>query len=119
MRVSVLRGSKTLRRYKARSRRAALFPDVPTLQQAIPRIKQELEARVRALIEQLDTPGRAGGNIFIIYLKNAEASRVASRLRRHGMHAQVLQECGVVGAAAQVAHRNIVACRRQRRPTPP
>lgn len=37
--------------------------------------------RVRALIEQLDTPGRAGGNIFIIYLKNAEATRVAQTLR--------------------------------------
>jgi general secretion pathway protein D len=38
-------------------------------------------ARARALIEQLDTPGRAGGNIFIIYLKNAEATRVAQTLR--------------------------------------
>jgi general secretion pathway protein D len=38
-------------------------------------------ARVRTLIEQLDTPGRAGGNIFIIYLKNAEAIRVAQTLR--------------------------------------
>jgi general secretion pathway protein D len=38
-------------------------------------------ARVRALIEQLDTPGRAGGNIFIIYLKNADALRVAQTLR--------------------------------------
>ena len=38
-------------------------------------------ARVRSLIEQLDTPGRAGGNIFIIYLKNAEALRVAQTLR--------------------------------------
>jgi general secretion pathway protein D len=37
--------------------------------------------RVRSLIEQLDTPGRAGGNIFIIYLKNAEAIRVAYTLR--------------------------------------
>ncbi len=38
-------------------------------------------ARVRQLIEQLDTPGRAGGNIYIIYLKNAEATRVAQTLR--------------------------------------
>ncbi len=38
-------------------------------------------AQVRQLIEQLDTPGRAGGNIFIIYLKNAEAWRVAQTLR--------------------------------------
>jgi len=38
-------------------------------------------ARTRQLIEQLDTPGRAGGNIFIIYLKNADATRVALTLR--------------------------------------
>lgn len=38
-------------------------------------------ARVRALIEKLDTPGRAGGNISIIYLKNADAVRVARTLR--------------------------------------
>ncbi len=38
-------------------------------------------ARARALIEQLDTPGRVGGNIFIIYLRNADATRVAQTLR--------------------------------------
>jgi general secretion pathway protein D len=37
--------------------------------------------QIRQLIEQLDTPGRPGGNIFIIYLKNAEAWRVAQTLR--------------------------------------
>ncbi len=37
--------------------------------------------RARALIEQLDTAGRAGGNIFIVYLRNAEAARVAQNLR--------------------------------------
>jgi len=38
-------------------------------------------ARARSLIEQLDSPGRPGGNIFIIYLRNAEAVRVAQTLR--------------------------------------
>ena len=38
-------------------------------------------ARLRQLIEQLDTPGRSGGNMFIVYLRNAEASRVAQTLR--------------------------------------
>ncbi|MEO8754198.1 MAG: type II secretion system secretin GspD [Casimicrobiaceae bacterium] len=38
-------------------------------------------ARVKALIEQLDTPGRPGGNMFVVYLKNAEAVRVAQTLR--------------------------------------
>jgi general secretion pathway protein D len=37
--------------------------------------------RVKALIEQLDTPGRPGGNMYIVYLKNADASRVAQTLR--------------------------------------
>lgn len=38
-------------------------------------------ARVKSLIEQLDTPGRPGGNMFIVYLKNADAARVAQTLR--------------------------------------
>ncbi|MCC6378288.1 MAG: type II secretion system secretin GspD [Burkholderiales bacterium] len=38
-------------------------------------------ARARQLIEQLDTPGRPGGNMFIVYLKNAEAARVVQTLR--------------------------------------
>ena len=38
-------------------------------------------ARVRQLIGDLDTPGRPGGNMFIVYLKNAEAVRVAQTLR--------------------------------------
>jgi general secretion pathway protein D len=37
--------------------------------------------RMRQLIEQLDTPQRAGGNIFIVYLKNADALRIAETLR--------------------------------------
>ena len=38
-------------------------------------------ARIRQLIADLDTPGRPGGNMFIVYLKNAEAARVAQTLR--------------------------------------
>ena len=37
--------------------------------------------RVRALIERLDAPGSAPGNIHIIYLRNAEASKLAQTLR--------------------------------------
>ena len=63
-------------------------------------------ARVRQLIEQLDTPGRAGGNIFIIYLKNAEAARVAQTLR------SLLSGGGdVVRAGRRLAR----PCRRRRR----
>jgi general secretion pathway protein D len=38
-------------------------------------------ARARALVSELDTPGRAGGNMFVVYLKNAEAVKVAQTLR--------------------------------------
>jgi general secretion pathway protein D len=38
-------------------------------------------ARVRQLIEQLDTPQRVGSNVFIVYLRNADAARVAETLR--------------------------------------
>ena len=38
-------------------------------------------ARVRALVEQLDVPTGASGNIHVVYLKNAEAVRVAQTLR--------------------------------------
>jgi general secretion pathway protein D len=38
-------------------------------------------ARVRQLIEQLDTPSRTGANVFIVYLRNAEAVQVAETLR--------------------------------------
>ncbi|MDR0250563.1 MAG: type II secretion system secretin GspD [Burkholderiales bacterium] len=37
--------------------------------------------RVREFIEKLDVPGRAEGNIFIIYLKNADAQSVAQTLQ--------------------------------------
>jgi general secretion pathway protein D len=38
-------------------------------------------ARIKAMIEQLDTPQRAGGNMFVVYLRNADAARVAQTLR--------------------------------------
>jgi general secretion pathway protein D len=37
--------------------------------------------RVKQLIEQLDTPTRPGSNVYVVYLKNAEAGRVADALR--------------------------------------
>mgnify|MGYP000380225183 CR=1 FL=1 len=38
-------------------------------------------ARVRALVAKLDTPGDAGGNIHVVYLRNAEAVKLAETLR--------------------------------------
>lgn len=40
-----------------------------------------LVARVRTLVTQIDTPTAASGNIHVVYLKNAEAAKVADTLR--------------------------------------
>lgn len=37
--------------------------------------------RIRRLVEQLDQPTAAGGNIHVVYLRNADATRVAQTLR--------------------------------------
>jgi general secretion pathway protein D len=62
-------------------------------------------ARVRQLIEQLDTPGRPGGNMFIVYLKNADAARVAQTLR--GMLTGA--DSGALPAGAPAAQPQTVA----------
>jgi general secretion pathway protein D len=38
-------------------------------------------ARVRSLVSTIDSPNRAGGNIHVVYLKNADAMKVAETLR--------------------------------------
>jgi len=57
-------------------------------------------ARVRQLIEQLDTPARIGGNVFIVYLKNADATHVAETLR--GLYGG--ERAGAPGAAAAATY---------------
>lgn len=38
-------------------------------------------ARVKSLVATLDQPSQAGGNVHVVYLRNAEASKVAQTLR--------------------------------------
>jgi general secretion pathway protein D len=40
-----------------------------------------LVTRLRALVAQIDTPTAANGNINVVYLKNAEATKIAETLR--------------------------------------
>jgi general secretion pathway protein D len=54
-------------------------------------------ASVRQMIEQLDTPQREGGNVHIVYLKNADATEVAHTLR--GLYGGD-QRTGTASAAA-------------------
>lgn len=43
--------------------------------------KQSLITRAAALIEQLDVPTNAGSSIHVVYLKNADSTKLASTLR--------------------------------------
>jgi len=54
--------------------------------------------RTRHLIEQLDTPQRAGSNVFIVYLRNADATRVAETLR--GLYGGATSDRGLPASAA-------------------
>jgi general secretion pathway protein D len=56
-----------------------------------------LVSRVRALIAQVDTPSAANGGINVVYLKNAEAVKVAETLR--GLLAGGTTSASVGGAA--------------------
>ncbi|MEO7404098.1 MAG: type II secretion system secretin GspD, partial [Burkholderiales bacterium] len=40
-----------------------------------------LAGRIRTIVTTLDTPGTVAGNIHVVYLKNAEAAKVAEALR--------------------------------------
>jgi general secretion pathway protein D len=67
-------------------------------------------ARVRQLIEQLDTPARTGGNVFIVYLKNAEAAQVAETLRGlYGGERAMAPGGGPAAAGAPAAFPTAVA----------
>ena len=61
--------------------RVSLVPDPRSNSILVRADNPARSARVRQLIEQLDTPSRIGGNVFIVYLKNAEAAQVAETLR--------------------------------------
>ena len=63
------------------SQRVLIIPD-PRSNSILLRSENPLRiARVRTLIEQLDTPTSKTGNVHILYLKNADATKVAQTLR--------------------------------------
>ena len=63
--------------------RARVFvaPDVRTNSVIVRSDNPARIARVRAMVRELDVPTGASGNIHVVYLKNAEAARVAETLR--------------------------------------
>jgi general secretion pathway protein D len=61
--------------------RFVIIPDARTNSIVVRSENPERIARVQSLARQLDVPTGAAGNIHVIYLKNAEATRVAQTLR--------------------------------------
>ena len=61
--------------------RVVIVPDARTNSVIVRSENPERIARVQGIVRQLDVPTGAAGNIHVIYLKNAEATRVAQTLR--------------------------------------
>ncbi|UXY14416.1 type II secretion system secretin GspD [Chitiniphilus purpureus] len=62
-------------------RRSAVVPDIRS-NALLVRSETAVHAQqIRRLVETLDQPGAAGGNIQVIYLKNAEATKLAATLK--------------------------------------
>ncbi|MGE5617208.1 MAG: type II secretion system secretin GspD, partial [Bacillota bacterium] len=61
--------------------KAAIAVDSRTNSLIVRADNAQLMARVRALVEGLDSPGAGNGNIYVVFLRNAEAARIAETLR--------------------------------------
>lgn len=61
--------------------RVSVTPDVRTNSVIVRSDNPARVARVLGMVQQLDIPTSAAGNIHVVYLKNAEAVRVAQTLR--------------------------------------
>ena len=58
-----------------------IVPDARTNSLIVRSASPELLFRVRSLVAMLDTPTSASGSIHVVYMKNADATRVAETLR--------------------------------------
>jgi general secretion pathway protein D len=67
-----------------------------------------LITRVKSLAASLDTPGAGAGNIHVVYLRNAEAAKIAETLRAllSGAEAGRPAQASVATAAAQTGQPN-------------
>ena len=61
--------------------RAAIAVDTRTNSLLVRAENAELMARIKSLALSLDSPGAGTGNIYVVYLRNAEAARIAETLR--------------------------------------
>jgi general secretion pathway protein D len=61
--------------------KAAVAVDTRTNSLIVRADSPQLMARIKTLTLGLDTPGAGGGNIYTVFLRNADASRIAETLR--------------------------------------
>jgi general secretion pathway protein D len=61
--------------------KAAIAVDTRTNSLIVRADSAPLMARIKALVTGLDAPGAANGNIYTVFLRNAEATRIAETLR--------------------------------------
>lgn len=62
-------------------RRTVVVPDVRSNQLLVRSATGEHARQIRSLVKTLDTPSAAEGNINVVYLRNAEAVRLANTLK--------------------------------------
>ncbi len=63
------------------SPKAAIAVDARTNSLVVRADNPQLMARIKSLAAGLDTPGAGNGNIYVVFLRNAEATRIAETLR--------------------------------------
>jgi general secretion pathway protein D len=61
--------------------KAAVAVDTRTNSLIVRAESNTLMARIKALVLGLDAPGAANGNVYVVFLRNAEATRIAETLR--------------------------------------
>ncbi len=61
--------------------KAAIAVDTRTNSLIVRADNAPLMARIKALIAGLDAPGAGSGNVYVVFLRNAEATRIAETLR--------------------------------------
>ncbi|WP_148715205.1 type II secretion system secretin GspD [Chitinolyticbacter meiyuanensis] len=78
-------------------RRSAVVPDVRSNSLLIRSETAVHAQQIRRLVETLDQPGASGGNINVVYLKNAEATKLAATLKGilTGQDSGVAQSAGL------------------------
>lgn len=92
-------------------RRSVIVPDIRNNQLLVRSEATAHNRQIRALVDNLDTPGASGSNINVVYLRNAEAVGLANTLKGilTGGAQDGLATSGTASASAATAPTGITA----------